>query len=80
MWLTPVSASVPRPDGASFADLEAVSALAFNSSASLLAAYCASSGTLRIWSLVQSWAQSMAQRLRGVEPQLPNAAVQVPSL
>ena len=54
-----------------------MSALVFNSSASLLAAYSGSSGTLRIWTMAQSWTQSMAQRLRGLEPTLPGAVLKV---
>ena len=66
-----------RLDGTSMAEQEPVSALAFNGSASLLAAYSGSSGTLRVWSLAQSWTQSVAQRLRGLEPTLPGAVLQV---
>ncbi len=76
-WLSKPAPACCRLDGTSGAELEPVSALAFNGSASLLAAYSGSSGTLRIWTMVQSWTQSMAQRLRGLEPTLPGAVLKV---
>ena len=77
LWVSKPEPACTRLHGTSAAKLEPVSALAFNGSASLLAAYSGGSGSLRVWSLAQSWTQSVAQRLRGLEPTLPDAVLKV---